>query len=623
MEVVLKPGITLKDRYEIKRAIYQGRAYNFYIVEDREKPGIRLQLIEIILSKIPHKEITDSWLAEQVEFLKELQHPMLPVVQEGFLFEGNAYLVQTYGEGISLDNYVNMNVSPLALEESLERINRLMGVLHYLYDRPAPLSFIHIDPLHINVSESGDMVLMGFGLHLFMDHYLSSAEPDSFCAPEIAEGQAFSQKSAQYTLGTILYYFLTKKKWDSRKKDNPKPREVNKAVPENLQEIITTTLSRMPEYRYLDLDTLIRKIDEVIHPPVPQQKETQEAGVQEEAVFVRESRALRKNFKVGLYAVSGLLVIAMAAFFIVSAVMDSSRARDSLFAYVLYGGRQAIHCLDMKTGNPVKVMSLPGKAVSMNISIDGKRIVVPREEDNFTLLDALQGVAIATYPLKSRPGTMLLSPVNEDAFISYPDRPVVTVWNREAKEFRDEIPMSAGLRDAAISGDGALVAALSAGKEEVDMIDTGRKKIISTFPAGREPRRCALSTNGRLLAITSEGPAVTFFDTQYSSVKKALTVEAGPKYCVFSRGRDISTYAYIACREGNALYAVECTGYTVVQKTKLKGVPLDIKVSPDGKTLYLLMSSPNSLGFYDARSLKSIREMVPGFLDPCSLMVWP
>jgi WD40 repeat protein len=623
MEIILKPGVTLKDIYEIKRALYQGRAYNFYIIEEKGKPGAHLQLTEVLLSKLPAKECTEGWLSEQIDFLKELHDPLLPVIKDGFIIEGNAYLVLTYGDGISLDNYVNMNVSPLSVEESIERINKLIEVLKHLYNRPTPLAFIHIDPPHINISDKGDMMLMGFGLHIFMDHYLSSPEPYSFCAPEIAEGQTFSQKAAQFTLGTILYLFLTKKKWDSRKKDNPRPRELNKSIPENLQEIITTSLSRLPEYRYMDLENFASKLDEVINPVVTK-KEKAESESQEEAVFVKESKVIKKNLKVAVYGLSALFLVAVIAFMVIGYIMDSTRNKESLFAYVLYGGKRAIHCIDLKSGNPLKVMTLPGKAISMNISTDGKRIFLPREENNFTILDAQQGLVINTYPLKAHPCAMLLSPKNEDAFICYTDESSISVWNR-AKNEMAETPLMPGsaMQNAVISGDGTMICALSNQKEEVYTIDPIKKKVLSSLPAGKEPQLCALSAKGRILAVASAGPVVTFFDTQYNSVSKTVTLQQGNKHCAFSRGSELSTVAYICSEEKNMLYAVECSGYSIVQKTQLKGIPRDIRVSPDGNTLYVLTSTPNSLGLYDARSLKLIKEMVPGFLEPYSLSVWP
>ena len=621
MEVILKPGITLKEIYEIKRSLYQGRAYNYYIIEEKGKPGVHLQLTEVLLSKIPHQKVTEEWLNDQLDTLKEMSHPMLPSIKDGFLHEGNAYLVLSHSEGIALENYINMNVSALSVEESVDRVLKLIHVLKYFYDRPSPISFIHIDPPHVNVSDKGDMMLAGFGLHLFMDHYLSSPDPYACCAPEIAEGQPFSIRSAIYTLGTILYFFTTKKKWDSRKKDNPKPRELNKDIPESLQEIITTCLSKMPEYRYLEMEALMRKLDEVIHPPVPK-KETTEAAVQEEAMFVKESRVIHRYLKIAGISLLGLFAIAMLIYAITGYILEANKAKESLFAYVLCGGKRSINCLDIKTGNPVKIIGIPGKASSITVAPDGKRLYVAREDKCITVIDPHRGVIVDTYPLKELPETILIGRRSEEqtAFICNRTNPFISLWNRESHEAMGGIDLGAGQGYSAISEDGSMLCALDSDKEEAILVDPVKKQCIKPIAAGVKPFRCALSSNGRILMVTSGEGTASFFDTQSYSLTRNVTVPAGKKYCAFSRKGSL---AYIACEEGNMLYSVDCSTFAVMHKSSTKGVPRDIRVSPDGSLLYLLCASPNTLVVYDAHSLKIIKEMVPGFLEPCSFEVWP
>jgi DNA-binding beta-propeller fold protein YncE len=622
MEESLKVGTLLKNTYEIMKTLYKGELYNFYLVIDRRNPAILLQLTEILIARIPGRKalLTEEGFIEAIDLLKHISHPMLPVILDGFHHGVNACLVLSYCEGISLESLIQMNISPLSAAETIERAKSLISILKFFYDRPTPIPFVHIDPQHICVSEKGEMLLMGFGLHLFLDHYHSSTDALAFCAPEISESTAFSESASVYTIAALMYYLCTKRKWDGRRHDNPRPREIEKNIPENFQDVLLTAISRNPEYRYLNLEILQKKLDEVVNPPAARQVE--EKGPPEEAAFVKESRILQKSLHICGIAIGSLLITALLFIFFSGPLFDKKSTTDSLFAYILIGEKKSISQIDLLQGISKRIISIPGTGRAMAVAPDGRRLYLTREERTLSIIDTVRGALAETYPLKGSPDKILLSKDGSLAYISNTRDEFMTQWDTRSHESQ-ELPPTGPQISAAISPDGAFVYAIGSEREEVSVVDTKKKQFITAYPAGPRPGMCVVDRTGRYLIVTSLGPAVNFFDTQYHNLAKAVPVERGIKYVVAARSQDKSNYVYVACEEGKMIYAIDLGTFAVMKKKESLGIPRAIDVSPDGKKLYLLTASPNSLVILNARTLDRIKDIPCGLMTPQSLAVWP
>ncbi len=619
---MLKPGTLLRDTYEIRKNIYHGRLFNFYLAVDKKLPATQLQITEILLSGIPHKKdlLSEDGFNDAIDLLKQTNHVMLPTVQDGFYFEGNVYIVLSYCEGISLDSLIQMNVSPLTVEETIEKARQLISILKFFYDRPEPIPFIHIDPQHICVTDKGEMFLMGYGLHLYLDHYLSSPDAFAFCAPEIAEGTAFSEKSAVYTVSSIMYYMCTKKKWDGRKRDNLKPRDIEKTISDSFQDVVMTGINRSQDYRYLNLEILQKKLDDVLNPPVAKMLEGNKPHG--EAAFLKESRFLQKILRTSGIILGSLLIIFLIFIFFTGPLFERKSTTESLFAYVLAEGGKSISQIDLKLGSNLKIIAIPGVGRDMVTSPDGRKLYLTRAEKNLSIIDTIRGAVSETFPLKSSPDRIMLSGDGILAYISTEQDSFVTQWDTQTHE-SFEMPAAGPQLSAVLSPDGAFVYAIGSEKEEVSVVDTKKKQFISTFPAGAKPSACAIDKTGKYLVVASEDPSVSIFDTWYQNLTKLVPVQKGAKHVTATRSGDTMNYAYVACEEKNMIYAVDLSTLAVMKKKESKGIPKDIGISPDGKTLYLLTSTPNYLTIMNARTLDTRKEIPTGLVESESLTVWP
>ena len=624
MSEVLSPGTLLKDTYMLKKSLYTGRFYNFYLAEDTHSHGTMYQITEFLISKIPVREhlTSEEELDVAKELLKEIKNPLLPEVTDTFSNNGNDYLVLTYTDGINLQSYMDMNISPFNPEDAIAWAIKLTRSLMAIYNRPTPLPFIHIDPCHINVSATGEMSLMGFGLQLMLDHYLSSPEPDAFCAPEIIEGKPFTVQSAIYSIGALLYYMVTKRKWDSRKKDNPSPRSISKTVPDELQEIILKCLSKGPEHRFLDLESLSTKLDQVIHPPA--KEELKSAGVTEK-LFVKESAVIIKKMKLVGYAMIALFLLAVMGFSIYGHILRGKLFTDSQFASVLTEERNSIDFIDIKAGARKKVISLAGEAVSMTFSHNGKKLYVARESKSIEVVDIARLSDVGTYALENTPGTILITPDDKLAFVSSQDAPLVTVWDPVTYEVKSEITIGDTQKSAAMSPDpdGKSIYLLGKEKEEISVIDTAKKAYVTSWPAGKKPTECLVSKTGRYVVVPSLEDAVYFFEAQYATLARSVPLAKGLKHGAAPPGTGKNDFVYIASEDESTISLVDCSTFAVLKTARTKGTPVDLKVSPDGETLYVLCSSPNAFNILDARSLRQKKEIYFSVLRPSMLEVWP
>jgi|GEM_PF-5738795 len=219
MENILKTGSLLKDRYRIKKLLFSGRFYNYYEAEDRSSRSAPVRIIELLLSRLPPpgRKVSEEQFIEQIDLYMTLSHPVLPAIVDGFYHGEAAYIIQKREEGISIEQYLSMAVNNFAVEDAIKIVTLIGKGLSYLYNRPDPIPFIHLDAAHIMIDDRGNVCLTGFGLHIFLDYYYSSTDPYAYCAPEVAEGKPFSVRSAVYSLGALFYNMITGSRFDIRR----------------------------------------------------------------------------------------------------------------------------------------------------------------------------------------------------------------------------------------------------------------------------------------------------------------------------------------------------------------------------------------------------------------------
>lgn len=192
----------------------------------------------------------------EAAFLRDLRHPMLPVVYE-LLCEDGWFLVMEFIEGISLHNYIEKQGS---VGEAQARLwaAALLDVLDYLHSRETPVIYRDLKPDNIMVCRGGNLKLVDFGaagLRSFGEED-GARMPFSagFAAPEQRGedglGVRADERSDLYALGKTLYYMVTGTVSGTSPGTSFPASYYNPLLSEELEEIIERCTREAPEARY-------------------------------------------------------------------------------------------------------------------------------------------------------------------------------------------------------------------------------------------------------------------------------------------------------------------------------------------------------------------------------------
>ena len=278
-------------RYQIESVLGKGGFGLVYKAYDE-------QLQRHVAVKIPHAHLVNEPADAQV-YLTEartvanLDHPnIVPVHDVGQNDEFPCYVVSRFIEGTDLANRIKQQ--PLAIGEAVELVATIAEALHYAHKQ----GLVHRDvkPGNILLGSDGKPYLVDFGLAL-NDQKVGTTQyagTPAYMSPEQArgEGHRVDGRSDIYSLGVVLYELLTGKRTFSAdsavellKKvsslDVKPPRQINDAVPRELERICLKSLSRRASDRYT---TALDLADDLRHfLRVESSKSLNETGILREA----------------------------------------------------------------------------------------------------------------------------------------------------------------------------------------------------------------------------------------------------------------------------------------------------------------------------------------------------
>lgn len=155
----------------------------------------------------------DVWKKE-LDMLKELRHPLLPMITDSMEEGEERYLVMEYIEGKNLEEYVRER-GRIAQEQAVKWAIELAEVLIYLHERSSPVIYRDMKPSNIMVDTYGKIRLVDFGTawmrYQEKDNVLR-AGTYGYAAPEQLSEKGMDEvdeRSDIYGLGAVLYYMLT------------------------------------------------------------------------------------------------------------------------------------------------------------------------------------------------------------------------------------------------------------------------------------------------------------------------------------------------------------------------------------------------------------------------------
>ena len=291
------------------------------------------QLGREVALKVPHPgSLSEPHLTER--FLREgraaagLHHPhIVPVFDAGH--DGpHHYLAATFIQGRSLAHEVAEG--PLDCRRAAEMVRQLAEALAYAHAR----GVIHRDvkPANVLLDEQGEAHLTDFGLAHRADEGAEALTREgavlgtpAYMAPEQAAGQHGEPLPAsdQYSLGAVLYELLTGEApfsgppaivlYNVIHREPESPRQLNPAVPPELEAVCLKALAKRPEGRYAGCAELAADLRRWL--------EGAPVGARPLGMAARTLRWLRRT---RLAALAALTVVCLLA----AAVLATGKARQ-------------------------------------------------------------------------------------------------------------------------------------------------------------------------------------------------------------------------------------------------------------------------------------------------------
>lgn len=154
----------------------------------------------------------EMWKKEW-DLMKELRHPLLPVITDSIEEGEDKYLVMEYIEGQNMEEYIKEK-GRIGQEQAVRWALELADVLIYFHERKNPVIYRDMKPSNIMVDSNGKIHLVDFGTAWLL--YQDGKESDGagtygYAAPEQMTGGwgGADERSDVYGLGATLYHMLT------------------------------------------------------------------------------------------------------------------------------------------------------------------------------------------------------------------------------------------------------------------------------------------------------------------------------------------------------------------------------------------------------------------------------
>lgn len=205
----------LNQRYRVIRVAGKGGMGTVYIGKDTHLGNRLVAIKEMSQSGLsPSERLAAARnFKREAHLLAGLQHPHLPSIYDHFAENQRWYLVMSFVNGQTLNNYLQAKGSRLAIEEVLEIGIVLCNVLSYLHTRKTPIIFRDLKPSNIMRTIDGHIYLIDFGVARFFKPGLtkdtSKYGTSGYAPPEQYGTAQTTPRSDIYSLGVTLHQLLS------------------------------------------------------------------------------------------------------------------------------------------------------------------------------------------------------------------------------------------------------------------------------------------------------------------------------------------------------------------------------------------------------------------------------
>lgn len=215
----LEPGVTLQGgRYRVERLLGQGGMGSVYLAT---MPALGDKPFAIKEMKLAHLALREREAAEaqfrlEAQLLANLDHPNLVHVSDFFEESGRLYLVMAYVRGHTLAELLEQRGEAFFGSEVVDWGLQLARTLGYLHTRNPPILFRDLKPSNIMLDDQGRIRLIDFGIaRAFVPEGRTAAFVKGMGSAgyspleQYQGGDTTDPRSDIYSLGATLYHLVT------------------------------------------------------------------------------------------------------------------------------------------------------------------------------------------------------------------------------------------------------------------------------------------------------------------------------------------------------------------------------------------------------------------------------
>lgn len=266
-------GKKLDGRYELLELIGVGGMADIYKARDITED--RVVAVKILKNEFVGSEDFIRRFRNESKAIALLSHPNIVKIYDVGFTDKLQFIVMEYIDGITLTEYISKQ-GVLKWKDVVHFTMQILKALQHAHDR----GIVHRDikPQNVMLLSDGTIKVMDFGIARFnreTDKTMSEKAIGSvhYISPEQARGDVTDERSDIYSIGIMMYEMLAgKKPFDG---DSPvaialmhmqsnakKMSDINKSIPEGLEEITEKAMQKEPSKRYQTAGEMMKDIEE-------------------------------------------------------------------------------------------------------------------------------------------------------------------------------------------------------------------------------------------------------------------------------------------------------------------------------------------------------------------------
>lgn len=256
--------VILFEKYRVERIVYESENATVYLVEHINMAARR------IIKKILKKSIHQNSFYSEINILKAVKHPNIPIIYDQYEDESALYIVEEYIDAPNLMDYIK-DKGLLGEKKAVEIGIKLCEIISYLHSqKPVPILFLDIQPKNILVSED-NIFLVDFG----NSYYLNEARnrntllgTPGYAAPEQYKYESLDERTDIYGIGAVLYFMVTGRSSNQGAYSLEFPNEISGKYKTVVRQCISDDIS----YRFSDVHMIVDNLSDLTNQDIKYSK---------------------------------------------------------------------------------------------------------------------------------------------------------------------------------------------------------------------------------------------------------------------------------------------------------------------------------------------------------------